>query len=71
MKDDKTLKSEKELLDEEMKKWPEELEKEAAKINKESNLLQETASCDFKSIEDIRKHYNSMPWNEYVKKWMK
>ena len=66
-------KTERELFEEEMAKWPEELEREAEEIRKQSKKLHEGPTPQFNSIEEFRKYYNSMPWEEYKKKkkWMK
>ena len=72
MKQDKNMnKTERELFEEEMAKWPEELEREAEEIRKQSKKLHEGPTPHFNSIEEFRKYYNSMPWEEYKKKLMK
>lgn len=67
----KHLKSEKDLFDEEIENWPIELEKEVEEINRKFNLLYENKSRNFQSLEDIRKYYNSVPWDDFVKEWIK
>ena len=70
MKDDKSLKSEKKLLDEEMKNWPEELEKEAAIVNNKYNLLEESKLNLINQEEILKYCADCTPWNDFVKEWM-
>lgn len=64
-------KTEKELLDEAMEKWPEELEREIEAIQHRYSLITEGSVPNFKSIEEIRAFYGSIPWEEYKKKWIR
>ena len=59
---------EKEIFDEEIKNWPDELEKIAEEANKEYGLITE----NIKSKIDFLKYAETcIPWEEYKKDWMK
>ena len=61
-------KTDKDLFDEEIKAWPEELEKIAEEVNKKYGLITENIN----SIDDFLKYAETcIPWEEYKKDWMK
>lgn len=69
MKKNKSMnKTERELFEEEMAKWPEELEREFEEIRRQNKKLNEGHTPQFNSIEEFRKYYNSMPLDEFIKK---
>ena len=60
-------KTEKELFDEAMEKWPEELERLAEEIYKTDSILTEGVD----SIEEYREYLKTcIPWEEYRKNWL-
>lgn len=61
-------KSKKEIFDEEIKNWPDELEKIAEEANKKYGLITENIN----SLEDFLKYAEKcIPWEEYKKEWLK
>ena len=60
--------TEKRFFDEEIKEWPEELEKIAEEANKKYGLITENIN----SIDDFLKYGETcILWEEYKKDWMK
>ena len=65
-------KTEKELFDEAMEKWPEELELEANEINQTFNLIEEDRKLNLNNEDEILRYCSDcIPWNEFVKDWIK
>lgn len=65
-------KTEKELLDEAMAKWPEELEREIEEIHRKYDSIEKSRIVDLKSEEDILSYCSDcIPWEDFVKEWIK
>lgn len=64
-------KSEKELFEEEIKNWPNELQQEEKEILEGFDLIKEDANPKFTSIEEADKFYEAVPWEDYLEKWLK
>ncbi|MDE6050298.1 MAG: hypothetical protein K2G08_01315 [Paramuribaculum sp.] len=64
-------KTERELFEEEMAKWPEELERRAEERRKKSSKLHEGPTPHFNSIEEADKYYNAIPLEDFIKEWIK
>ena len=61
-------KSKKEIFDEEIKNWPDELENIAEEANKKYGLITENIN----SLDDFLKYAEKcIPWEEYKKEWLK
>ena len=59
-------KTERELFEKEMAKWPEELEQRAEERRRKSKKLYEGPTPQFNSVEEVMKYYNAVPWEEYI-----
>lgn len=66
-------KTEKELLDEAMKRWPEELENYANKVNQSYfNRINEDAQLDLNNEDYILRYCSDCtPWTDFLNEWLK
>lgn len=60
-------KTEQELFEEEMAKWPEELERLAEERRRKSKKLHEGSTPKFNSIEEADTYYDATSWDDFIR----
>ena len=66
-----TNKTERELFEEEIAKWPEELERRAEERRKHNQKHRKGPTPQFNSIQEFLEYYpGSMPWDDFFQKWI-
>ena len=71
MENKNPAKSEKEPFDKEIENWPQQIQVMIDKIRMESKFIDERNMPEFKTKEDARKYFNSRPFSEFLKEWLK
>ena len=64
-------KSKKVLFDKEIENWPQQIQVMIDKIRMESKFIDERNMPEFKTKEEARKYFNSRPFSEFLKEWIK
>lgn len=71
MENKNLAKSKKEQFHKEIENWPQQIQVMINNIRMESKFIDERNMPEFKTKEEARKYFNSRPFSEFLKEWLK